>query len=519
MKHFRTAVGITLLTSLSCVAQPDVDQSKELKLDSAFSILPITSSGRSFVLNNLEDKHKVVSSLTTDTVQNKDITTTIAKHQAVFLNAEYLTSGNQVADAYLAEAYKQGKAIIIENANALSDKELDALPALSAGDVVLIHPSHTDAPDKLFTYSAISPMSESSSGSTEFKRQGKTGDFEKVDTATLNKPSAPIASKQLAVSLNSMDGEKRRAMLTQLMHDLLTPDQSEIAKTNTKSHAQFTPNAEEELITANSVGGFSFAYPCPQNLKDAYECYAAVAINYLFNYDDGEKIFNGTRHRAYAMYKADGIKYVAFSMHGSANPTMTKDDCCEKRWYLEYVDLNMDTKDPDSTYASVAIASRLPGNEADTVALTSTSGLSVTSSLDSSGVLTSGVSFDQSNSVRKDITDWESYTTSPNGRDAGWRYEIKYPGSDSDWVSTPFFQKPHYKDVPTISKYGLQYVSEGIWTAQVSDNRRFHVDLTTKYQVKKRKITDRSIFHYDQSWWWTWWSRSGWTWLNLGWLQ
>jgi hypothetical protein len=490
-----------------------------------FSVLPLNSQSRSFVLNELEDKYNVGLMMLSARTNPKEIADVISNYSAVFVNADYLQDEDQRLNAYLAEAYKQGKSIIIENANDIGENQLNALPSMIGGDVVLIHPSLTGQADKMFLYSAGLPSSVGSVCHSKFKRTAGDAELQRVDTGDeifLDDSGTiqPLYYGNVDVTLNSMDAGKRANMLQQFSKDLVHPELSTLAKSKVATSGKFDPqNNTKEAIVQSATGGFAFEYPCSAELKAAYECWAGVSINHLYDYNDGEEVWSEARHYAYAMYKSNALKYAAVSMHGSLNPTMTTDTDTEKAWYLQYVDLMADVRDPSSENASAGILSRMPANEADNVSITSTSGLSLSSGLDSAGLLTSGVSFDQSTSVRKDITDWDQSTRAPSSRDAGWRYEILYPGSDSDWVSTPFFQNPRYKSVPNISKNGLQYISEGVWSIDKNDDRTFYVDTTTTWQVKKRKITSRSIFHYNQSWWTRTWTNGINIWMNMGWLR
>ncbi|MCV2885040.1 hypothetical protein OE749_10085 [Aestuariibacter sp. AA17] len=515
MKHVNLIFNALLVaTSMSQVqASPlklNESQQSLSTTSQSLSILSLSPNKGSFVLGHLSDQSTITPAIYSEDSPQQQASKLVSQHDSIYINASYTKGLDTNIDQYLSEAYKQGKPIIIENANFAFESSFASLPSLSQGDIVLIHPSRTSHPDQVFTYSAVSATYNEGLSSSSDSQNTSKDNLVEISTSNLTESYKTYALEE---TLSSMAHDKRQTMLSQFEQDLLSPTHDIISNTETRKANTDT------LISANSAGGFTFSYPCPANLKDERECYTAVSINHLFNYDNGEKVFNGTRHYAYAMYKSDGIKYVAFSLHGSANPTMTKDSSTEKAWYLEYVDLDMDVKEPDATYANAAIISRLPGNESDTVALTSTSGLSVSTGLDSEGKVTAGVSFDQSNSVRKDIRDWQSSTRSRNGRDIGWLYELKYPRSDKEWVNFPAFKKATYKSTPAISKYGLQYVSEGVWTIPASDTRRFHVDTKTKWQVKKRKFTKRTIFKYEQTAWWSWWSKSRYTWLNLGWLQ
>ena len=67
----------------------------------------------------------------------------------------------------------------------------------------------------------------------------------------------------------------------------------------------------------------------------------------------------------------------------------------------------------------------------------------------------------------------------------------------SDWVSHPVFQNAKLDAVPNISKYGLQYTSEGVWTSGSKDT-------TGWYEFNLKTITVNEQIYFTTNNWFQW---------------
>ena len=504
MQKLKTAISLALAVSaasvtlnVSAAEATDLSaKSEQLVGVKQFSVLPLNYAASSLLIDELSKDYQIAP-VTMGKLNEKAIARSVESHDVLYINGGTLQGKSELVNAYISEAMKQGKPLVLENTHGLSEVELSALPQLAKGDVVTIYPSR-DGADDIQVYESDALAAGSVQASVE------TTDSEGANSKELTSEEKMVAFLNNTVTLDQMDSEKRSELFADLGESLRN---------------KLVGGESGELSTQATSGG-AFGYPCTPAEKDARLCSSFFYTWSIYSYDDGEDKINMPTFASGAMYRTNVNTVMVVSNHGSANKTMTSDSDTNKAWYL----MSVGSEIVPQSANGFSLFSRKPGNVTSNVTEATSSGISfgVSGGADPSGPGVGGdLSYSESNTTTLTFTDWGNSTTSNTGTDARWLYRMRYPNPDDggSFVSTPAFKKPRFKSLPVMSTKGTQFTTEGVWTASKYSTSRVDFDLRYTAQSQKRYFTERSIFHWKT----TTYTRDFWKtasmWMNAGWLK
>jgi hypothetical protein len=431
------------------------------------------------------------SQIATKSLSKRAIAAQVAGASLIHVNVHDFVGNEKTLNTYLDEAVKQSKLMVFENSLDNKDFKIDALPAIPYGEVVLIQPRNHIKGDSITVFGAGS--------NTSIPTRGGKEDY--VTQFDFSEQRVATASQRLV----QMKGEA----LTQALIAITSKINSIISQTA----------PDKGAVTTKASGG-GLGYDCPALAKAEKLCYAATVTNTPYYHISGNADLNVLHHYSYGVYRTDQDTVVAVSATGSANPNMKLDNDYDKAYYLQSVDVSIDPSSTDG----LSIVKRLPVNKEDTDRLLSTSGFTfgISGDVSSSGPSLGGsFGYNSSESLYVDISDWETTTTS-NGTNAQWLFELFKYQTDSDWVNANSTGASSFKDVPNVSKYGLvNFIGEAVWQGDADAAGDFAFDVTTV-------VTNREQHFTHNPWHWQWSTgRSGWIHtlntggvsLNLHWLK
>ncbi len=374
---------------------------------------------------------------------------------------------NDEVNAYIAQAKKLNKLIVLENMDAQTVAEQ---PLSFDADVVIINPQ-TNGSDEISTFRTENVDVESSSDSAS---------SEDSDSATVsNYVALASAASTASTSTQETDKTEMFSNVTETLDDYLTP-----------SYSLYS--------TSTSTTGGEVGYECPSESSDEQLCYAAIVTNNVYSYDDDSLVFNVIHGYSYAAYRTDSGTTMFVSPYGSANPTMKYNSSGSKRgYYLKYVKPEIDVS--QDTNAGMTLFKRTPENANGSSSISTTSGVSykVDASVSDKASLGGSLTYSESQSQSTDLSDWKAVTTT-DGYDANWSYELSKYTSLSDWVSQKTFETAKFASVPDISRYGLQYSAEGVWYGNLNDvSGDFTFKVTEVVGLEYIKFTDNTIFGWS----------------------
>lgn len=474
--------------------------------DKVLSALMLTPRGNSLILNDLQDTQRLaVKNYHSSNLSHTQISELIANYSLLYLDAEQLTGIEPSTNRYLDIALKSGKTLMFENTRRANSDTLTALPFMARGDLVIVKPGKSRDKDRIFVYGGEAHGIARVAGSEQ-------GGIHQAMTKAVGNSTELLSSDQELVSNQYAyhDMEKRFAIREHIVATIKQFDEAELSTNN--------ENIADQVSPLNNQTGGNIGYQCPPLAKQERLCWSAIVTNVPYQHIDGNADLNVLHHYSVALYRTDTLTAVAVSTHGSANPNMKVDNSGHRAYYLGKVESTIDVTQTDG----LQLWSRNPSNRVNDVSVSSTSGMSfgIDASASDKPSLGASISYDESQSIRVNLRDWESNTSTPDGIDANWIFQLNYPKSISDWVTQKAFKKAKFRDVPGISKYGLQYTTEGIWVGGPEKQGRFEVTMTTKVSNYQLYFTRNTIARWSAR-------RDGWVhtlrdgsyWFNNGWLK
>lgn len=450
------SVLISLLTVNAYAAE--TEQSK--------TVLNLTAS-QSQLTQSLETHYgNIINSDATDENDIDNINEQVSNADIIYANLSGVADNDEV-NAYLLQAKKLNKLIVLENMGANTVSEL---PLSFDADVVIVNPQSSGS-DEINTYS-----SDISSAVSTVSSDSMLSD-ETTSSAALMTSSAALSSDS---SVQSAEQAQMLAEVTDKIDEYLTP-----------SYKLYS--------TSTSSSGGDIGYECPTESKDEQLCYSAIVTNNVYSYDDDSLVFNVIHGYSYAAYRTDAGTTIFVSPYGSANPTMKYNSSGSKRgYYLKYVKPEIEVT--QDTAAGMTLFKRTPENQNGTSSISTTSGVSysVEAEVSDKASLGGSLSYSESQSQSTNLSDWKSVTTTDTGYDADWSYQLSKYTSISDWVSQNTFETAKFASVPDISRYGLQYSAEGVWYGNLNAiSGNFGFKVTTQVGLELIKFTDNTIFGWE----------------------
>ena len=507
----KSVLCAAMLSSLALPLQAaGISAPKDAKVDTINNTAVMLKLGYSdsALSDSLADKFKM-KSVDDKYESKKAIAAKVASASLLLVNAKEFFGAEKHLNAYLEEAMKQKKLMVFENADE-SDATYTALPFMVKGDVVLFQPTKQDS-DLITVYggssTTMSRKSSSGNGGEEKPLHQQYID-EMVEQSAQFNPAPesfnmmyePVTIK--APKLSQLQGEE-------LANAVATVTNKIVAVTTEQPEAKTT-----------RVSGGSIGYSCPTEAKNEKLCWAAIVVSSPYNYANGENVMSILDHYSYGLYRTDQATTIAISPHGSANPQMQVDTTDKRAYYLTNVEA---TISPTST-TGMSLWNRKPANANGVTHVTSTSGLTygIDLTVGDSPSLKGAISYSSTQSERTEITDWAT-TTSTNGTSAHWHYYLNAFADYTDWVNQEHWKKSTLKEVPPISKYGLQYTAEGIWVGSKDVSGNFTTNISGYVQNQRRYFTKNH--GWGSSIWHTNWDNYAWSTsyytlsLNTGWLK
>ncbi|WP_299008046.1 hypothetical protein [uncultured Shewanella sp.] len=449
------SVLISLLTVNAYAA--DTEQSK--------TVLNVTAS-QSQLTQSLESHYgSIINSDAADENDTDNINEQVTNADIIYVDLSGVNDNDEV-NAYLSQAKKLNKLIVLENMGANTVSEL---PLSFDADVVIVNPQSSGS-DEISTY-RIDGSSDIASTSTTASSESNVSD-----------ETASAAQLMMSSAVSSELSNEQTQMLEEV---------------NDKIDEYLTPSYKL-YSTSTSTSGGDVGYECPSESKDEQLCYSAIVTNNVYSYDDDSLVFNVIHGYSYAAYRTDSGTTMFVSPYGSANPTMKYNSSGSKRgYYLKYVKPEIDVS--QDTNAGMTLFKRTPENANGTSSISTTSGVSYSAEakVSDSASLGGSLSYSESQSQSTDLSDWKAVTTT-DGYDANWSYELSKYTSLSDWVSQNVFETAKFASVPDISRYGLQYSAEGVWYGNLNAvSGDFTFTVTEVVGLEYIKFTDNTILSWS----------------------
>lgn len=487
----RKMLGVMIMSALALNANADESVKSDSPLLSGLSVLPINDTSKSFMMDELEQRFDMASISPMRSASIAAIPSVVSQHDIILLDAQYYRGQTEYVNAYLKAAHKQNKVIIIENARSVSPEAFkEVLTAAVTGDVVVIHPTNSAEPEKIFIYNAESePAVQGHIQLTDAEAEYDT------DAVDLFKP-LPSGS-----TLNALTSQARETVLKDVMNDLVAMrSDASLLPSGSTAHGK----TKEGMTSSN---GIVTPYSCQQVLWDARKCraYEIKISDYPYNYN-GNQITN-TYYTDYTMFKTRFNKFVAVQFSGTASPTLSNDSDTKKGWWLQQVVIDVNVFE-GSSYPDMTVYEREPQNRNNVTDLTSTTGITVGVDASSSGDVAANATYSESRSVKHSIKDWEVQVHAPLNRDITWTYfnqNPTYPGTNGDWSKNGgAFKKWVLKNPNAISKLGLDYAAEAVYITPGNDNRYAILDIgvsvkNVETRTTKRKLTYAEVAHTYQN--------------------
>lgn len=483
------AISCSLITSYGVAKTPSTVKTDLVKVGQTQpqdnSVLTLNRSNYSYVLSQIDRRVVSVNDIKTRTKSGN--VGLLKGFTMVHLDGAKSTVDKQLQAEVMKEALKQNKTLILENTHFLSSQKLPSLPFMAKGDVVIVKPGSKGESDRVYVYGS---------------RKNNLSQLDKVRVGNFGNSNAKILDSEHSYKTDFNKDS---------IHTLSMKQRSDVL-----DDIAMRLDGESEAQLHKSGG--SIGYDCPSQARDERLCWRAIVTNVPYRHIDGNADINILHHFSVGQYRTDQATVIAISPHGSANPNMKVDSSIHKAFYLQQVESEIYPTSTDS----MQLWSRVPENRVNTGSVTSTTGLTfgIDASASSDPSLGANITYSESQSVKIDLLDWESNTTSPDGTIARWVFQLNYPKSISDWVEHPAFKKARFKDVPNISKYGLQYTTEGIWVGDKNLSGEFQAQMSTIVKNSELYFTKNTAFRWEAT-------RNTWThtlsdgayWFNNGWLK
>ncbi|WP_299011479.1 hypothetical protein [uncultured Shewanella sp.] len=434
------------------------------------SVLNITSSN-SYVTESLQNHYgNLLKSTAENQNDSKDIDTQIEKADIVYADLSGNNSENDTINAYLKEAKKQHKPIVLEN---MQGKHSTLFP-LSFNSPVVVITHEKNGIDQINTFNVKT---------SDVALTNDSNDDTSEDNTTANKLTTSATDNTTHVSLSGLTDEERTALLSDVT-DHLDANFTASSDTSDTSNSTSLLSSSSNLLTSSSESGGELGYSCPSDSSDEQLCYSAMITPVVTSVDDDDTHLKYTLDTGYSFgaYRTSQGTSIFVSPWGSANPDMYYNENKKKGYFLQYVKPTISVS--SDTNAGLGLYKRTPENANNTSTLSSTSGMSYTIKTDSKDAYLGGdISYSSSKSVSTDISDWKSVTTT-DGYDAEWSFDQSKYSSTSKWLKSSSSGKLH--SVPDISRYGLQYSAEGVWFGALDDvSGDFDFTLSLDFEFKE----------------------------------
>ena len=460
----------------------------------------LTPLGNSTILNDLQNTNKSKLSPNPKLSASGNVyKAELRSYSSVYINADYLIN-SEVVNRQIDLALEAGKILMVENTRHIGRDAFESLPFMAKGDLVIFIPGKSGDADRVIVYG----------GSSYGLEQTSTAQSKGTGTRDWFDMPIPQALEQTP-NFYAYDTYQKRSATRE--HILSTLKQF-------KDYQNSDSLSDEKMAVAplNNQTGGSIGYQCPPQAKQERLCWSAIVTNIPYRHTNGNADINVLHHFSVAQYRTDTLTAIAVSTHGSANPNMKVDHSSHRAYYLGKVETSIDVTSSDG----MQLWSRNPSNRVNDVSVSSTSGMSfgIDATASDKPSLGAKISYDESQSIRVNLRDWEANTSSPDGIDAKWIFQLNYPKSISDWVTQKSFKKAKFRDVPGISKFGLQYTTEGVWVGGPEKQGHFEVNLTTKVSNYQLFFTKNTIVRWSarrEGWVHT--LRDGSYWFNNNWLK
>lgn len=505
--HVAFLVGSVMFASIgyakgSPEPQHELNESKRIaqaRAETRQTIMSLNRSASSELYANLKREFKVVGFSANEGQFEKLTSGAEQQFDILYVDGRLPTVSNKQLNEVLDVALSQGKTILLENTSYFTAETLTALPFLAKGEVVVIKPRSYHDSDRIFVYGARTVDS--------VKQQYDQLSFTR-NKKELKSRSGLLDRRYQSSEIDTLQYDEKQRVFSDVSSKLARDvDNQDLDKMSSNSKSSGS-------VTIQKTGG-AIGYLCPSAARTAKLCWAAIVTNQAYRHVSGEADINILHHYSVAQYRTDQATTIAISTHGSANPNMKVDSDSKKAYYLE----NVESEIKPTATNTMALWSRTPQNRVNSGSITSTTGM--TYGITGSGQdLGGSISYSESQSISMNITDWASNTSSPDGKTAKWIFQLNYPKSISDWVTQSAFQKAKFRSTPGISKYGLQYTTEGIWVGSKDLTGTFSATMTTKVANNQLWFTSNTIFKWAAS-------RNGWVHtlndgsysFNNGWLK
>lgn len=509
----QSIVSMAVLAAFSLSAQaatidaPNNGLNKSIKTPQASGI--ILKLGQSdTVLGN-----RLAAGFTTKAVSQKQveskkmIAARVAAAKMLHINLHDFYGQETRLNDYIEAALKQNKLMVFENTESFSEIHLDALPVMVAAEVVLFQPRAGE--DQLFVYGDGYTIME--------KNHNADVDSEDTLNQGVEAAKAPLAN---AADNNASSNRIRvdAVKLANLQGDELTKALNTVDKQINQllNDAASAEKLTGKITVANATGG-SAGYDCPQAAENEKLCYTSTITNSPYYHSSGDAEINIINYASYAMYRTHKDTVVVVSPYGSVNPTMKVDTTSKRAFYLKNFSVDI-----TPTLTDMGLKDRYPKNQNNKGSILSSSGVSFTAGVDvaTDPSMGASVTYSESTSESMALSDWETVTTT-GGYNAKWDFKLSLNKSISDWVTHGTFQNAKLDAVPNISKYGLQYGSEGVWFSNSKDT-------TGWYEFNLKTITQNEQIYFTTNNWFKWAaSTTSWTYtvypggrnLNRSWLK
>jgi hypothetical protein len=467
MNFKKHVLGTLILSALTINANATVIEENTLEIMPTLKVLPLNDMGKSFVFDSLEDKFgiqsqvrpsigtKALPGIRSDALQSQP-SAMIADYDAVLLDAQYLNYEDKNINSSLREAYAQGKTIIIENGKNLVDNKIDQIfPIVVENDIVIIQPGIGN--DKIYSYNTVKFNNE------VYPSQNVIGDSDEIS----NVEQYNVNNSLYEVTLNSLSHEKRQELISDVIEDLLSTKipVSVIAK---KSKESSDTNLDRALSPSSTLPASDTN--CPSVFVSSKQCFVAyirssnysVGGTYGWDFNTLHDL-NGTSNIAVVMYKNSFGKYVMVTNTGDVSARMTEESSRKKGWFLQGFSMNYQV----NSNKLFRVISK-PETENSSTTVTSSIGFSISATTpgDPTAALpTLSATYSETEGLIRTITDWSVVRDLQGSNNVKWIYESNKPFSDNEWITDKSRQKARIGSPNNISKYGLSFITEGLWRA------------------------------------------------------
>jgi hypothetical protein len=421
-------------------------------------------------------------------VQSKQaIAAKVAAASVLLVNSKDFYGSDEHLNAYLAEAMKQRKLMVFENTDE-SEAIFTTLPGMVKGDLVLFQPRDHEDGDSITVYGGTSILitEDHSSAASKNGKSLNQLQIEEMsaqsaqftpDPESFNMMNEPVTIKD--TKLSQMQGDELAQALTTVTNKI-------IGLVRTSS------NTDQSKTQIASAGGGSAGYDCPTAAKNEQLCWVANVQESTYYYDNADAKLNVNYSYSLGQYRTDQGTSIAVSPYSIVSPNMTSNTVDLKAYYLLSVTSSVYPSQTDG----MIVTSRFPTNNNGVTHVTSTSGM--TYGIDVGGTaegpsLNGMIAFDSSIAKRTELQDWETDTWS-NGTFVSWKFMLNKYKTIQDFVEEIWWGKSKLRDLPKMSAYGFDPITEAVWRGSKDVSGWFKADIMTRMVIQKMWFTTNYKF-------------------------